>query len=290
MDWFIELVSPGNTSLAATILLYAFVISAGVYLGKIKIFGVSLGVTFVLFVGILMGHFGYAVDAGTLHFVREFGLILFIFSIGLQVGPGFFSSFKKGGMMLNGLAVLVVLLNVAIVLAIFYIDGNTSIVSLVGVMSGAVTNTPGLGAAQQALLQVAPDSYSATDISGGDTIVPEWEFLQFPDNIMPKVLSQVDVDKFFMPFDIGNDYQLEVLRHIPDGKKVVLGVADAHSPFTESATDILDTVAKASKYVSPERLSVSPKTGFKLTSYASRGLTYECQWQKLAQLREVLGI
>lgn len=163
MDWLIELVSPGNTSLAATILLYAFVISAGVYLGKMKILGVSLGVTFVLFVGILTGHFGYTVDAGTLHFVREFGLILFIFSIGLQVGPGFFSSFKKGGMMLNGLAVLIVLLNVAIVLAIFYIDGNTSIVSLVGVMSGAVTNTPGLGAAQQALLQVAPDSYSATE-------------------------------------------------------------------------------------------------------------------------------
>lgn len=163
MDWFIELVSPGNTSLAATILLYAFVISTGVYLGKMKIFGVSLGVTFVLFVGILTGHFGYTVDAGTLHFVREFGLILFIFSIGLQVGPGFFSSFKKGGMMLNGLAVLIVLLNVAIVLAIFYIDGNTSIVSLVGVMSGAVTNTPGLGAAQQALLQVTPDSYSATE-------------------------------------------------------------------------------------------------------------------------------
>lgn len=163
MKWFMDLVAPGNVSLAATILLYAFVISSGVFLGKIKIFGVSLGVTFVLFVGILMGHFGYTIDAGTLHFVREFGLILFIFSIGLQVGPGFFSSFKKGGLMLNGLAVLIVLLNVAIVLAIFYIDGNTSIVNLVGVMSGAVTNTPGLGAAQQAVLQVLPDAYSDTE-------------------------------------------------------------------------------------------------------------------------------
>lgn len=163
MNWLTDLVAPGNVSLAATILLYAFVISSGVFLGKLKIFGVSLGVTFVLFVGILMGHFGYTVDAGTLHFVREFGLILFIFSIGLQVGPGFFSSFKKGGLMLNGLAVLIVLLNVVIVLAIFYIDGNTSIVNLVGVMSGAVTNTPGLGAAQQAVLQVMPDAYGDTE-------------------------------------------------------------------------------------------------------------------------------
>lgn len=126
-------------------------------------------------------------------------------------------------------------------------------------------------------------------LSGGDTIVPEWEFLQYPDNIMPKVLSQVDVSKFFMPFDLGNDYQLEVLRHIPAAKAVVLGLADAHSPFTESATDILDTVAKASKYISRGCLSVSPKTGFKLSTYLSRGLTYDSQWQKLAQLKAILG-
>lgn len=149
MNWFLELLGPGNTNLASTLVLYSFVIAAGVFLGKIKIAGVSLGVTFVLFVGILMGHFGYEVNPEVLKFVREFGLILFIFSIGLQVGPSFFSSFKKGGMLLNGLAVLIIALNVAIVLAIFYIDGQTDISALVGVMSGAVTNTPGLAAAQQ---------------------------------------------------------------------------------------------------------------------------------------------
>ena len=95
MDWLLDLLSPGNESLSTSILLYSFVIFAGIYLGKIKIFGVSLGVTFVLFVGILMGHFGYVVNTDTLHFLREFGLILFIFSIGMQVGPGFFSSFKE---------------------------------------------------------------------------------------------------------------------------------------------------------------------------------------------------
>ena len=130
MNWFLELLGPGNISLASTLVLYSFVIASGCFLGKIKIAGVSLGVTFVLFMGILMGHFGYTVNPEVLKFIREFGLILFIFSIGLQVGPSFFSSFKKGGIVLNGLAVLMILLNVGIVLAIFYIDGHTDIAPL----------------------------------------------------------------------------------------------------------------------------------------------------------------
>lgn len=149
MEWFQSLLGPGNTGLASTIVLYSFVIALGVYLGKLKFVGISLGVTFVLFVGIIMGHLGYVVDDEVLHFIREFGLILFIFSIGLQVGPAFFESFRTGGIRLNGLAVLGILLNVAIVLAIYFIDGETSMSALVGVMSGAVTNTPGLAAAQQ---------------------------------------------------------------------------------------------------------------------------------------------
>ena len=125
MDSIANLFLPGEVSIASTLILYSFVIAAGIYIGKVKIFGVSLGVTFVLFVGILMGHFGYTVDSNILKFVREFGLILFIFSIGLQVGPGFFSSFKKGGMRLNALAVSVIALNVLIVLGIYYF-GNIS--------------------------------------------------------------------------------------------------------------------------------------------------------------------
>lgn len=166
MNWLIQLLSPGSVALASTILLYSFVIFAGIYLGKIKIFGVSLGVTFVLFVGILMGHLGYIVAADTLHFLREFGLILFIFSIGMQVGPGFFSSFKEGGIRMNGLAMTGIALNVVVMLAIYYIQsaagGNTNIYQLVGIMSGAVTNTPGLGAAQQTILQVHSDAYNVS--------------------------------------------------------------------------------------------------------------------------------
>lgn len=150
MELINSLLAPHNLNLASTLVLYSFVIAVGVFLGKLKLGGVSLGVTFVLFVGILMGHLGYEVEENVLKFIREFGLILFIFSIGLQVGPGFFSSFKRGGVLLNGLAVLAIALNVAIVLAIYFIEGGqTSIAALVGVMSGAVTNTPGLAAAQQ---------------------------------------------------------------------------------------------------------------------------------------------
>ena len=158
----LNLLAPHNTDLATTIILYSFVIAVGVYLGKLKIGGVSLGVTFVLFVGIIMGHFGYEVNDQVLKFIREFGLIIFIFAIGLQVGPGFFSSFKEGGIRLNMLAVSAIALNVVIVLAIFLIDGgNTSISALVGIMSGAVTNTPGLAAAQQAVGNPASENVMA---------------------------------------------------------------------------------------------------------------------------------
>lgn len=170
--WLIDLLSPHNLSLPSTILLYSFVIFAGIFLGKIKIFGVSLGVTFVLFVGIFMGHFGYEAELPTLHFLREFGLILFIFSIGMQVGPGFFSSFKEGGIRMNMLAVYAIALNVGITMAVYYIQGgasgHTSIGEMVGIMSGAVTNTPGLGAAQQTALQVNPEAYGVSqDMSMG---------------------------------------------------------------------------------------------------------------------------
>ncbi|MDE7125587.1 MAG: transporter, partial [Muribaculaceae bacterium] len=164
MNWFQDLFFPGNLSIGSTLVLYSFVIAAGIYLGKMKLFGVSLGVTFVLFVGILMGHFGYVVDDQILKFVREFGLILFIFSIGLQVGPGFFSSFKKGGITLNGLAVLAICLNVAIVLCIYFFGNVNDISALVGVMSGAVTNTPGLAAAQQTIVSLSNGSSEAANV------------------------------------------------------------------------------------------------------------------------------
>ena len=147
MEWINELI--WGEGIGHSILLLSIVIAAGIQLGKIRIFGVSLGITFVLFVGILLGHLGFYVNPAVVHFFREFGLILFVYSVGMQVGPGFFSSFKRGGMKLNGLACAIVLLGVVTALIIHFIT-DIPIPTMVGILSGAVTNTPGLGAAQQA--------------------------------------------------------------------------------------------------------------------------------------------
>ena len=132
-----------------SILLLSFVIAAGIQLGKIKVFGVSLGITLVLFVGIILGHFGFTINHNVIHFFKEFGLILFVYSVGMQVGPGFFSSFKQGGITLNMLACGIVFLGVLTAVILHYATG-IPMPTMVGILSGAVTNTPGLGAAQQA--------------------------------------------------------------------------------------------------------------------------------------------
>ena len=146
MEWLVDLFS--GSGVAHSVFIVAVVIAIGLGLNRIKFGSVSLGVTWILFVGIVAGHFGFLLDQTTAHFVKEFGLILFIYSIGLEVGPGFFSSFRKGGVTLNMLAVSMVLLACAIAYVIHLITG-TSLIDMVGVLSGAVTNTPGMGAAQQ---------------------------------------------------------------------------------------------------------------------------------------------
>lgn len=147
MDWLYSLFL--GEGIAHTVLVLSLVIAGGVLLSKVKIGGISLGVTWILFVGIAAGHFGMTVDHNTLHFIKEFGLILFVFSIGLQVGPGFFSSFKEGGIKMVSCAAAVVALG-ALTTYIIHLVTGTPMPTMVGIMSGAVTNTPGLGAAQQA--------------------------------------------------------------------------------------------------------------------------------------------
>jgi len=144
--WFHNLIfQPG---VAHSVLLVALIIAIGLYLSRIKVAGISLGVTWILFVGIIASHFGLVLDSTTSHFIKEFGLILFIYSIGVQVGPGFFSSFRKGGVTLNLLASGLILLGTVLAYAIHLITG-TDLNAMIGVLYGAVTNTPGLGAAQQ---------------------------------------------------------------------------------------------------------------------------------------------
>ncbi|MBR8705400.1 putative transporter [Bacteroides pyogenes] len=172
---------------AHSVLILSLVIAFGIILGKVKLWGVSLGATWILFVGILFGHLNMNLDPHLLHFMKEFGLILFVYSIGLQVGPGFFSAFKKGGLTLNMLAIIVVVLGVGITVALHFITG-LPITTMVGILSGAVTNTPGLGAAQQA--------YS--DLSGIDA--PEIALgyaVSYPLGVVGIILSLIAL-KYFM--------------------------------------------------------------------------------------------
>ena len=164
MDWLQNLLFDEN-SIAHIVLLYSFVIAVGVLLGKIKFFGVSLGVTFVLFTGIVCGHFGLTGNTQILTFLQDFGLILFVFCIGLQVGPSFFSSFKKGGIAMNLVAMGIVALNIAVAVALYYgLNGRIELPMMVGILCGAVTNTPGLGAANEALSQL---NYNGPQIAMG---------------------------------------------------------------------------------------------------------------------------
>lgn len=186
MEWINDLIF--GDSIGHAILLLALVIAAGIEFGKIKIFGVSLGITMVLFVGILMGHFGFTISPAILHFFKEFGLILFVYSVGMQVGPGFFSSFKKGGVTLNMLACLIVFLGVAITICIHYATG-IAMPTMVGILSGAVTNTPGLGAAQQA--------YS--DMTGNlDNSIALGYAVAYPLGVIGIIISMIIIRYIFM--------------------------------------------------------------------------------------------
>lgn len=170
MDWIIRLFTDTD-SIAHIALLYSIVIAVGILLGKIKIGGISLGVTFVLFAGIVAGHIGFTAPVNILSFIQDFGLIMFVFCIGLQVGPGFFESFKKGGVTLNLLSTTTVLLNVVVMFACYFIffdtNDKTNLPMMVGTLYGAVTNTPGLGAANEALESVWADKSTLPQIASG---------------------------------------------------------------------------------------------------------------------------
>ena len=150
--------------IAHILIIISIVIALGRILGKTKICGISFGVTWVLFVGILFAHHGLTIDHNLIHFLKEFGLVLFVYSIGLQVGPGFFSSFRSGGLALNGLAVFVIATGVLVTIGIYFLSGIPA-TTITGIMSGAVTNTPGLGAAQQTYFDITGNT--ANDMAQG---------------------------------------------------------------------------------------------------------------------------
>lgn len=200
MDWLESLFM--GSGIAHTMLVLSLVITGGIMLSKIKIGGISIGVTWILFVGIVAGHFGMTVDENTLHFIKEFGLILFVFSIGLQVGPGFFSSFKEGGLKMVACAASVVALGAVATYVIHLVTG-TPMTTMVGVMSGAVTNTPGLGAAQQAY----------ADLTGvNDPTIALGYAVAYPLGVVGVILSLVAI-RFLTRVDFAEENKaLEAMR------------------------------------------------------------------------------
>lgn len=192
-----------------SIMLLAVVIATGLYLGKFKIKGVSLGSTWILFVGILLSHFGFRAEGGLLHFLKEFGLILFVFSIGLQVGPGFFHSFKKGGLTMNMLAVSLVLLGVLTTYVIHIVTGE-DLPTMVGVMSGAVTNTPGLGAAQQTYFDVTSGTFlSDVEASAESAALASGYAVAYPLGVLGVIFVLMLVKAMFKIDIAGEKEQIE---------------------------------------------------------------------------------
>ena len=212
MNWINDLL--WGEGIGHSILLLSFVIAAGIQLGKVKVFGVSLGITFVLFVGIILGHFGFTINHNVIHFFKEFGLILFVYSVGMQVGPGFFSSFKQGGITLNMLACGIVFLGVLTAVILHYATG-IPMPTMVGILSGAVTNTPGLGAAQQAF----------TDMHGvSDNTIALGYAVAYPLGVIGIILSIILIKYIFrINFDKENEQlNSEDSSHTNEAKPISL--------------------------------------------------------------------
>lgn len=212
MQWLNDLLF--GVGVGHSILLVAVTIALGIWLGKIKIFGISLGVTFVLFVGIVLGHFGMNLHPDVHHFFKEFGLILFVYSVGMQVGPGFFSSLRKGGLTLNLLAMGVVFLGVLTTVILHFVTG-ISMSTMVGILSGAVTNTPGLGAAEQTF----------HDLTGtGDPTITLGYAVAYPLGVVGIIASMLIVRAIFKISVAKEKEKMDSLEHNDDNQAIALSL------------------------------------------------------------------
>ena len=216
MDWLVNLFT--GSGVAHSVFILAVVIAIGLGLNRIKFGSVSLGVTWILFVGIIAGHFGFLLDDTTSHFVKEFGLILFIYSIGLEVGPGFFSSFRKGGITLNMLAVAMVLLACVTAYAIHLITG-TSLIDMVGVLSGAVTNTPGMGAAQQTFYDMTGEV---------NTSIAQGYAVTYPLGVVGVILSIIVLKRIFR-VDFNNERRIMMERNKENAEQLDAVTLEVHN-------------------------------------------------------------
>ena len=219
MDWFFNLMT-NHESVAYTVIIYSIVIAAGVALGKVRIGGISFGIACVLFTGIAASHFGFTINAHVQHFVKEFGLILFVYTIGLQVGPGFFASFQREGVKFNALSVLAVLLCMLSVIVIHYITG-IDMATMVGIMSGAVTNTPGLGAAQATLSDLSP--------TAADSVLSTGYAVAYPFGVLGIILVMLGM-KALLKINIEAEKRLHSFRHRGEHSTIVRVAFELENP------------------------------------------------------------
>ena len=219
MDWFYNLMT-NHESVAYTVIIYSIVIAAGVALGKVRIGGISFGIACVLFTGIAASHFGFTINGEVQHFVKEFGLILFVYTIGLQVGPGFFASFQREGIKFNALAVLAVGLCMLTVIAIHYLTG-IDMPTMVGIMSGAVTNTPGLGAAQATLSDLSPNTT--------DSVLSTGYAVAYPFGVLGIILVMLGM-KAFLKINIEAEKRLHSFRHRGEHSTIVRVAFELENP------------------------------------------------------------
>jgi len=230
MNWFIETITESPSVLS--IIIISVVSAIGLQLGKLKILNISLGITFVFFVGIIIGHFNLDLNKDMLNFAQNFGLILFVYALGLQVGPGFFSSLRAGGLRLNMLALGVVFLGL-IFTVIFSYASNISLPNMVGILCGATTNTPALGAAQQALKQISGDMRVISDMALATAVA-------YPLGVVGVILAIVFLRKLFVP--------KEEFSKLSEKKDSEMHVGEFHitNPAVEGKTirDIMKLSAK----------------------------------------------
>ncbi|MFN8325664.1 MAG: putative transporter [Flavobacteriaceae bacterium] len=198
MNWLVNLFT--QHSFAHTMIVFSLVIAIGIMLGKVKILGISLGVTWVLFIGLLFSFLGVTVETELQDFLKEFGLVLFVYTLGLQVGPGFFASLNKNAISNNFLAGLIVLLGILITIVFFLISGN-SIGIMTGIMSGAVTNTPGLAAAQTTLGNISSNSSGITTMTLAYAVA-------YPFGVFGIIVSMLLLKKIFR-IDIVKETELQ---------------------------------------------------------------------------------
>ena len=238
MDWLITLFRDSD-SVAHIVLLYAAVISLGIALGRIKIFGISLGVTFVLFAGILAGHLGFTGTTNILTYIQDFGLILFVYCIGLQVGPGFFESLRSSGIKMNLMAVSIILLNVACCIGLYFLvfykgggivgENARDLAMMVGVLCGAITNTPGLGAANEACATVfgadAPpiaNGYACAYPLGVVGIILATIAIRFLCNVkLKREQEQIEEERAENPHAKPHKMTLEIKNHASEGRTLL---------------------------------------------------------------------